>query len=127
MLITVKSASLRDLATRLKCPACNAPMVGTKPIRAPSALACATASLVSAIEVTALKLGAVVCIGISAIAHFFAVALHWIAHRSRQICVLLQELWREPVVQPEQIGQYQYLPIAMGSCAYSDCGNRNRF
>src|ERR1044071_2738800 len=96
-------------------------------MRAPSARACAIASLVSAIVVTIFKLVAVFGIGIRAVANFFAVALDRIAHSSREICVFLEEFRSEAIVEAKEIGQHQYLPIAMGACAYSNRRNRDCF
>src|SRR5688572_7214910 len=95
-------------------------------MRAPSARAFPIASRHSAIVVTTFTLVAVLGIRVRAGPHLVAVPLNCLAHGSGKVSVFLEELRLEAVIQAEEVGQYQYLPIAMGSRADSNRRNADR-
>src|SRR5258706_3572880 len=123
MLITMTSDSVRARSTRLKCPLCSAPIVGTNPIRAPLFRADVTASRTSSMVDTRRTLVAMLGVGICAGPHLIGVFRNCLSSCLGDVRVFLEKLWREAVVQPEKIRQYQNLPIAMGTRADSNCRN----
>src|ERR1051326_651340 len=125
MLITMTSDSSRALSTRLKWPLCSAPIVGTNPMRAPLFRADVTASRTSSMVDTRRTLVAMLGIGIYAGPHLVGVFRNRFSRCLRNVCVFLEKLWSEAVIQSEQIRQYQNLPIAMGTRA--DSNRRNRY
>src|SRR6266550_7651763 len=124
MLITMTSDSSRARSTRLRCPWWSAPIVGTNPMRAPLFRADMTASRTSSIVGTRRTLVAVVGIGILARPYLVGVLRDRFSRGRRNVRVFLEKLGSESVIQPEQIRQYQYLPIAMGTRANPNCRNR---
>src|SRR6266508_884658 len=124
MLITTRSDSARARSTRLRCPRCSAPIVGTNPIRDPSRLAIAARS--SAIPHSRRRLVAVLGIGILAFSYLVRVLRNGLARRLGEICVLLQEPGSKAVVQSKQIGQDEHLSVTMRTSAYADCGDGDR-
>src|SRR3954471_2184535 len=123
MLITVTSASFLERSTRLMCPVCSAPIVGTNPMVDPDARNLATASLTAAIVLTTTMSVAVLGIRISARPYFGAKRANGLFHDRREVGVLLQEFRSEAFVQSEQIRKHQNLPVAVRAGAYSDCRN----
>src|SRR5687767_9514455 len=95
-------------------------------MRAFASRAAATAARTSAIAETTCILIAVLGIGVLARPDVVTITPDGIAHVFSEVRVFLQELRREAFVQAKQIRQYEYLPIAMGSCADSNRWNRDR-
>src|SRR5712691_7346028 len=127
-LTTTLSFSRRARSTRLMCPACNAPMVGTSPIEAPSARHPRATSRINpgvptaiggaldagaVLDLVALSLGRVRVLGPGerAVSHLLNVALGGARDLAGQVGVALHELRRLAGGQAQHVVEDEHLPV----------------
>src|SRR5687767_6920187 len=104
MLITTTSASRLASSTRVRCPSCSAPMVGTRATLCPFARTSATTWRISEIVSTDFILEAVIGIRICTAANVAGPASQRVPDVLGHLGVALEKLRLERVVQAKHIG-----------------------
>src|SRR5712691_7091802 len=149
-LTTTLSFSRRARSTRLMCPACNAPMVGTSPIEAPSARHPRATSRINpgvptaiggaldagaVLDLIALSLGRgggtvgrvrVLGPGERAVSHLLNVALGGARDLAGQVGVALHELRRLAGGQAQHVVEHEHLPVRSRPRADADSRDSKR-
>src|SRR5688500_7408333 len=127
MLMTTRSARRRASSTSWRWPSWRNPIVGTNPTRLPRVRAAPTSSRTSVTRVRRCMSEAVLIIRIQTRPYLVAEGGHRLANVVGEIRVRLEELRTQAVVEAEQVGQDEHLPVAADTRADADRRNRKAF
>src|SRR5688572_16121857 len=125
MLMTTRSARRRASSTSRKWPSWRNPIVGTNPTRLPRARAAPTNLRISVTRVRRCMSEAVLIIRIHARPYLVSEGRHGLANVVCEIRVRLEELRTESIVETQQVGQHEHLPVAADTRSNADRGDRD--